>query len=145
MAIHTGTAGNDSLTGGTEDDTLYGCGGDDVLDGGAGNDVLYPGEGSDTVHGSGGDDRVVYTDSSENTWQELDYSRLGSGITVTIDSSANRATVAKGSAGADTIVNINNPLTGIGFGLSGTSSDDIFDLDLGGARVGVDAGRWRSR
>lgn len=131
MTTRTGTAGNDILVGGPSDDTLYGLGGDDTLDGGAGNDVLNPGDnerGRDLVYGSTGNDTIVYTGSGENAWQVLDYSRLGNGITVTID--ANRATVDKGSAGTDTVVDINNALTGTGLELRGTSSNDVFDLEF---------------
>ena len=82
------------------------------------------------MYGSTGNDTIIYTDSGANAWQELHYSSLDDGVRVTIDSSANRATVDKGSAGTDTIVDINNALTGWGFGLWGTSSDDVFDLGL---------------
>ena len=132
-----GRGGDDDLYGGGGDDALYGAEGDDTLDGGAGNDVLHPGDnefGYDVVYGSTGNDTIIYSGSSENAYQELEYSGLGNGIRVTIDSSGNRATVDKGSAGTDTIVDINNPLTGWGLGLYSTSSDDVFDLELADGR-----------
>ena len=132
-----GGRGNDHLRGAEGDDYLDGGAGDDTLDGGAGNDVLHPGDnefGYDVAYGSTGNDTIIYSGSGENAYQELNYSGLGNGIRVTIDSSGNRATVDKGSAGTDTIVDVDNPLTGWGQGLEGTFSDDIFDLELADGR-----------
>ena len=127
------------LQGGPHDDTLRGSNVGDRLDGGPGNDILVPGDGDynlpggdDLVWGSTGNDRIVYTDSrGERASQYLDYGRLETGrITATIDGSANRATVNKGAAGVDTIVDIRHPLRGGGFVLDGTSSNDVFNLTL---------------
>ena len=82
------------------------------------------------MNGSTGTDTIIYTDSGANAWQEIHYSSLDDGVRVTIDGSANRATVDKGSAGTDTIVDIYDALTGYGFGLWGTSSGDVFDPGL---------------
>ena len=123
---------------------IRGSAGSDDLYGGIRDDVLDPGDnpvpsdsdrGWDTVYGSAGDDRVVYTGSGPTGWQELRYSELDSGgIRVAIDGAANRATVDKGSAGADTIVDIANPLNAGwdagGFDIQGTRFDDVFDVDL---------------
>ena len=128
-----GNAGANRLYGYGGDDELYGGDGDDWLYGGSGNDVLDPGDndnGYDWISGSAGNDRIVYTDAGPRAYQEIDYSDLGVGIRATIDGAANRATVAKGSAGTDTLVDITNPL-GWGFGLHGSRSDDVFDLTLG--------------
>ena len=147
LATPTGHLSNLSTV--TGDDIIRGGPGADTLYGGNGNDVLNPGDdrGShdawDVVHGSAGDDRIVYTDSGERAFQELDYSELDTdGITATIDGAANRATVDKGSAGTDTIADIANPLDAGGsppyeggFELVGTRFGDVFHLTL-------DEGQW---
>ena len=141
-----GNAGANYLYGYGGDDELYGGDGYDELYGGDGNDILNPGDsdnGDDWIQGSVGNDRIVYTDAGPRVYQGLGYyeTLLPDGITATIDGAANRATVAKGSAGTDTIVDITNPLSGWGFGLHGSRSDDVFDLTLGdGQRMQV-AGR----
>ena len=55
----TGTAGNNSLTGGNFDDHLYGLAGNDTLTGNAGNDYLDGGTGADTMKGGSGNDTYV--------------------------------------------------------------------------------------
>ena len=135
-----GSAGNNRLRGLDGDDTLRGEAGDDRLEGGNGNDILNPGHndlGHDIVHGSAGDDRIIYTDSGVSAYQELTYSSLGAGrIVATIDGNTNRATIDKGSAGTDTIVDIANPLNAAvvspfgGFGLYGTRFDDTYHLTV---------------
>ena len=97
------------------------------VEGGTGDDVIRGA--LDEVRGSPGDDRIVFTDSTGNTYGEVDYWRLpGSGIRVTLE--GNGATVDKGSAGTDTIEGIAALLVGDGFGLYGTSSNDVFNLTL---------------
>jgi Ca2+-binding RTX toxin-like protein len=54
-----GTAGNDVLTGGTDDNTLYGYAGDDILRDNLGNDTLYGGDGNDDLYGGAGNDSLV--------------------------------------------------------------------------------------
>ena len=93
--------------------------------GGTGNDVIRGAIGQ--VEGSPGDDRIVFTDG--NTYGEVDYWRLaGNGIRATL--AGNGATVDKGSAGTDTIEGIAALLAGDGFGLYGSSSNDVFNLTL---------------
>ena len=134
------------LIGGSGNDTIRGTDGGDRLDGRAGNDVLEPRDNdassTDSVFASAGNDRIVYSDSTYGN-QMLYYSRPWraartaldeSGIVVTLDGAANRATIRKGAAGTDTIVDISNPLdagwTTGGFGLVGTKGDDVFNLSL---------------
>ena len=140
----------------TRDDIIRGTAGADELRGGNSDDVIDPGDNSadsdelDIVHGSAGDDRIAYTGSGANGYQQLEYSELSEGVTVTIDGAANLATVDKGSAGTDTIVDIANPLNaggsppfGGGFALFGTPSNDVFHLTLAeeqSMNVGGDAG-----
>ena len=147
-----GESGNDTLRGASGREWLEGRGGNDILlggdgsdwlEGGDGDDVINPGSnsisagGGDWVGGSGGDDRIVYTDSTGSTaFQKLSYSGLeGTGITVRIDGSANSATIAKGSAGTDTLVEVNNALDeNRGMSLVGTDSNDVFHLALAAAQ-----------
>ena len=152
----------------TRDDIIRGTAGADELRGGNSDDVIDPGDNGadsdelDIVHGSAGDDRIVYTGSGANGYQQLEYSDLIAGVTVTIDGAANLATVDKGSAGTDTIVDIANPLNAGGeppyseqferfvtlpynggFELFGTPYNDHFDVALGDRQwmgIGGDAG-----
>ena len=128
-----------NLSAGPSDATIRGGPGNDELFGGNGDDVLDPGDNDnsiDVVHGSAGDDMIVYTGNGPTAYQHLDYADLGSGITATIDGAANRATVAKGSAGTDTIVDVANPLDAAwtppygGLGITGTRFSDTFHLTL---------------
>ena len=133
------------VQGGDGDDTLLGSDSGDRLDGGGGDDVLNPGDNDDSgdaVYASVGDDTIVYTDSTggyqglwySRPWREPRTALDASGIVVTLDGAANTATVAKGSNGTDTIVDVANPLyagwTTGGLGLYGTKGDDTFNLTL---------------
>ena len=134
------------LIGGDSDDTIRGTDGQDRLDGGAGDDVLDPRDayrGVDNVFASVGNDRIIYSDSGADAYQSLWYSRPWreartaldeTGITVTLNGATNRATVSKGSAGTDTLVDISNPLdagwTNGGLGIHGTKGEDVFNLTL---------------
>ena len=98
--------------------------------GGAGNDVIRGA--IEEVRGSTGDDRIVFT--GNGTYGQMDYRDLaGNGITATLDGAANRATVDKGAAGTDTLVDIAKPFSGSqgGFGLYGTPTADVFNLRVG--------------
>ena len=55
-----GSAGNDTLVGGSNADLLVGDAGDDSLSGGAGNDRLVAGAGNDTLRGGDGDDSFSF-------------------------------------------------------------------------------------
>ena len=134
-----------ALEGGDGNDTILGSDSSDRLDGGDGDDVINPKDdedGSDWVHASAGNDRIVYTDSTYGSqwllysrpWSEARTALDESGIVFTLDGAANTATVGKGSAGTDTIVDISNPLdsgwTTGGLALYGTKGDDVFNLTL---------------
>ena len=135
------------VRGGPGNDTLRGTNGGDRLNGGDGDDVIDPRSNDyrtgtdDFVDGSRGSDRIVYTDSaSRYAYQGLSYLWVYDayhdtrGLTVTIDGGANHATVNKGADGTDTLVDIANPLSGGGFGIEGTSGDDVFDVNLAGGQ-----------
>ena len=58
MALRTGGAGNDVLTGTSSPDTIYGLAGFDGLYGGSDADTLYGGDGGDALDAGSGDDRL---------------------------------------------------------------------------------------
>ena len=127
----------EQVRGSTGNDTLRGSVGGDSLDGGPGDDVLNPVDGDggieewDAIDGSAGNDTIVYTESrNPRVWQDLDYVQLDSGITATIDGAGSSSRIDKGSAGRDTVVDVDNPMNGWGLGFHGTHSDDIFNLSV---------------
>jgi Ca2+-binding RTX toxin-like protein len=61
----TGTAGRDTLKGGSGDDVISGRGGDDVLNGGSGDDTLAGGDGDDVLGGGSGDDVLTGGDGDD--------------------------------------------------------------------------------
>ncbi|RYD43617.1 MAG: hypothetical protein EOP63_09065 [Sphingomonadales bacterium] len=61
----TGTAGRDTLKGGSDDDVISGRGGDDVLNGGSGDDALSGGDGDDVLGGGSGDDLLAGGDGDD--------------------------------------------------------------------------------
>ncbi|HLF95665.1 MAG TPA: DUF4347 domain-containing protein, partial [Methylococcaceae bacterium] len=69
LATFTGTAGNDSLSGGDENDLLRGLSGNDTLTGGAGNDTLDGGLGSDTAQFSGAPNDYFFGIGADGTLQ----------------------------------------------------------------------------
>jgi len=94
-----GTAGKDSLWGGSGNDTLVGAAGDDNLLGGGGNDRLVGGDGADLLYGEGGDDtyeggsgadRLIDVSASSSDTYRYD---LGDGVDTVLD-----------SGGADTVL-----------------------------------------
>ena len=138
------------LGGGDGDDTLRGTDGGEQFDGGAGDDVYFPGDNdyrhgrSDQVFASVGNDTIDYTGSGEYAYQAVLYSipwfesptpLIDGGVHVKIDGPGKTATVAKGAAGTDTLVNVDNPMRGGGLGIHGTTTDDRFELNL-------DHGQW---
>ena len=61
------------------------------------------------------------------------------GITATIDGVANSATIEKGSAGTDTVVDVANPMNSWALGVTGTNFDDVFDVTVGdGQRLNLE-------
>lgn len=55
---HTGTDGNDAMTGTSSDDRMLGLAGNDTMNGGSGSDVVYGNAGSDLISGVAGNDSV---------------------------------------------------------------------------------------
>ena len=125
------------VRGGLGNDTLRGSGLGNILDGGDGDDTLNPGDADgnadeyDHIEGSAGNDRIVFTEQSDPIWSGIHYDTLDAGITATIDGIANSATIVKGSAGTDTVVDVANPMNSWALGLTGTSFDDVFNVTVG--------------
>ena len=143
------TTGDAIIRGGPGGDELWGGNGDDIFDPGdnATSSDLDVDRGYDTVHGSMGDDMIIYSRSGEEGFQQLAYAdlegndHLSGGITVTIDGTANHARVVKGTAGTDTIVDINNPLEASGVEILGTNFNDVFNLTMDdGQFINIEAG-----
>ena len=90
----------------------------------AGRENVYPRRWENAGKGTAG-----YAPVCANEWRRGAYHDTR-GLTVTIDGGANRASVDKGADGTDTLVAIANPLSGAGFGIEGTSGDDVFNVNL---------------
>jgi Ca2+-binding RTX toxin-like protein len=88
-----GTTGNDSIYGVGGNDELYGLSGNDWLDGGDGNDRLTGGPGNDSLEGGTGFDIASYALEP-------------GGVIVNLGSAGPYAGAASGSAGLDTLANI---------------------------------------
>jgi hypothetical protein len=57
-ATHSGTEGDDVITGTNGPDVIAGLAGRDVIDGGGGDDIICGGPGGDRIDGGDGDDRI---------------------------------------------------------------------------------------
>ena len=117
-----GSAFNDVLKAANTGSTLYGFLGDDLLVGRAGNDLLNGGVGNDTILGGAGNDTLVAEDWSSIGNDNLDggtgidtadYFAATAALTINLAVTTAQNT---GSAGIDTIINIEN--------LSGSLYDD---------------------
>lgn len=62
----TGTSGNDSLAGNSQNNIMAGLAGNDNLFGNGGNDTLLGGAGNDNLHGSSGDDLLQGGDGADS-------------------------------------------------------------------------------
>ncbi len=116
-----GGAGNDNLLGATGNDSLYGDAGDDILAGAAGNDSQYGGDGDDLFIGGGGNDSL----SGGNGTDTADYSGLGNGITVNLNSYPQ---VMKAGGAIDSLSSIENIIgTDDADIIRGNSSDNVLE------------------
>lgn len=117
MANLWGTAGNDTLSGGSEDNIIGGGAGDDRLIGNSGRDQLMGGDGSDTLIGAGGNnwmqggagsDRFVLAPGGG--WDYIDDFQAGAGgdvldLTGYADITSFDALLAKATSdGSDTVI-----------------------------------------
>lgn len=76
VSTFNGTAGNDSLTGGTGGDGLFAFAGDDTLQGGDGADTLIGGVGFDRLYGGAGVDHFKFTNVSHSLDVTGQYDRI---------------------------------------------------------------------
>jgi len=118
--------------------TIRGSNFGDTIEGGNGNDLLNPGTSSvggrgDTLIASPGNDTYNFADVTlDATYTEIAYSRLNTGIIATITGTSNEGTVTKGANGTDALLNMANALNwDSGFGLFGTSQNDVFNITAG--------------
>ncbi|QBF34277.1 calcium-binding protein [Thalassococcus sp. S3] len=138
-----GGSANDLLTGNNGDDTLVGNAGNDTLLGGNGRDELRGGDGNDSINpGTSTSNELIATGRGQDTvnfssvqdgFIELDYSTLGGGIQVTLNSPANTGQVNKGGNGSDTMINVANALSSAidgGMRIGGTNASDVFNVTL---------------
>ena len=133
MVMFTGTAGNDTLTGGTAADQLLGLEGNDTLLGNAGNDLLDGGAGADVLNGGLGTDTATYANSQ-------------AGVTVNLTA----GTASGGDAQGDTLTAI-EAVIGSGYDdtlasstaahtLQGGAGNDVYILGIAGVVVEEQAG-----
>jgi Ca2+-binding RTX toxin-like protein len=102
-----GNTGNDCLDGGADADTLDGGTGSDVLLGGSGNDWLMGGNDADTLSGGFGNDVLI--GGAGLDW--VSYAELTARQAVIVNLAAGTAI---GTAGSDTLSEIENALGGAG-------------------------------
>jgi Ca2+-binding RTX toxin-like protein len=116
-----GTAGNDTITGSTEEDVIDATqGGNDSLSGGLGNDSIDAGSGNDTLEGGVGADSLTGGSGTDVA------SYSGSTAGVTVDLALAGAQVSAGDASGDRLSGIEN-LLGSAFAdsLSGNASANV--------------------
>ncbi|MGL4396438.1 MAG: beta strand repeat-containing protein, partial [Hyphomicrobium sp.] len=123
LAFVEGSAGNDQLSGSDFSDDLRGNDGADFVQGGDGDDRLTGGAGTDTTSGGAGDDVIVISglDAQFDTISGGSNTALGDAIEV---QGAESVTLEQFTA-AD--LGIERWL-GNGFGILGTSNNNVFDL-----------------
>ena len=83
----------------------------------------------DELRASTGNDTITH---SSGEYSSITYFYLTTGgITATINGTTGTATVNKGSAGTDSIVDVDKPMSDGGYGFYGTKSDDVFNITHG--------------
>ncbi|MCU0826986.1 MAG: Hint domain-containing protein [Tabrizicola sp.] len=139
---NAGAAHNGDNSGGSQNDIIWGAGGNDTIRGGTaagsggGNDLLDGGTGADSIFGGNDTDSLIGGNDTDNDTLDggagtdtADYSRYiidlaaggpGSGtgvLTFDVNTTSMNVNLATGSAtgqGTDTLLNIENVLTGTG-------------------------------
>ena len=77
----TGSAGTETLAGGSDDDRIFGMDGDDVLRGNGGNDTIEGGDGQDVILGGAGADSL---DGGTGDADEVSYQGAVAAVTVNL-------------------------------------------------------------
>lgn len=121
MALITGGAGNEKLTGSTGPDTIYGGAGNDRLIGLEGDDVLFGETGDDQLLGKDGDDRLYGEDGADRIAAGAGDDSLFGGAGVDNLIAAGGNDYADGGAGDDL--------------LRGGAGDDVMYGGSGGDRL----------
>ena len=134
---HIGSTLNETAIGGTGNDSIDGDDGNDILNGGLGDDTINPGDNNgdgDSIEGGLGSDTIDFSDIV-NGWVGLFHNDLTGPITATVNGVTNTGSIAAGSEGTDTLLDVVNPLnsgwTTGGLRINGTSGADTFDITLG--------------
>src|SRR4051794_30444669 len=135
----TGSSGMDGIYGFAGSDTISGLDGNDYLDGGSGDDILNGGNGNDFLFGGAGDDLL------DGSW-DFDTLDGGSGVDTAdyrffnfdtrVDLVTGRVDFpSEWSAGGqfDTLISIENIMTGSGNDTTLLSTDNINNVVNGGA------------
>lgn len=109
-----GTRYSDKIYGGEGNDSLFGIDGNDRLDGGNGNDSLIGGAGHDSLFGGAGDDRL-----QNDAGNDMLDGGTGSNTVIFTGSAAVTVNLRQTTAqvtgyGTDTLLNIDNVVTGSG-------------------------------
>jgi glucose/arabinose dehydrogenase/Ca2+-binding RTX toxin-like protein len=155
--VIVGTSGADTIDGGGGNDTICGGGGNDKLRGGSGKDVLYGENGDDVLNGMGGNDQLDGGPSADAMTggpgsDTATYASRTSGVTVTIDGTADDGNTDDGPAGARD--NVNTDIENITGGaaadtLTGNGVDNVLDggngPDVLNGLGGTDTASYASR
>jgi hypothetical protein len=133
LGSYWGTAGDDTLAGGSTGDTLAGLEGNDSLAGNGGADYLYGDEGGDTLDGGAGDD-VLWGDFSSVGNDSLsggdgDDELIGAAGNDTLAGGAGKDTLY-GDAGNDTFI-----VTDLNDVLLDSSGDDTAIVSVDGYKL----------
>ncbi len=114
----TGSAGDNTVNGLDGNDTLLGMAGADRLNGDAGNDLLQGGDGNDTLRGGDGADTLIGGTGADSLVggagiDTASYDGLAGALVVQLNASGT-GTADSGSAGSDTLAEIEVILGGLG-------------------------------
>ncbi|MCP4821754.1 MAG: calcium-binding protein [Shimia sp.] len=129
---YNGLPGTSSQT----DNPITGTNGRDTLTGTAGNDLIDPeinGGNGDHINGSAGNDYILFTSSQQGDYYHIDYRSLAAPITVDLNADWAHATVDKGAAGTDQLIDFHraaNWTTGDGVSMDGTTGNDVFNIKM---------------
>jgi Ca2+-binding RTX toxin-like protein len=138
MAILNGTAGNDTLSGGTEPDTVNGFGGNDTLFGGEGDsaDTLNGGEGNDILLGGYSTQKPFEALDGGEGNDTADYSFFSGTLFIDLE-----ADILYGpgdpAPGPDRLISIENMKTGNGDDVI-IGDDGVNQFDSGGGNDYLD-------
>lgn len=127
------------LRSGIGNDTLIGHDGDNTLVGRSGNDSLNPGDGIDyqRIEPGSGNDTIDLTGVA-NGFTEINYRDVGQAVSANVNFGLNTASVNKGTAGNDTILDVDGTILNRSLRITGTEFGDTFNATLGDPDVRLD-------